>query len=252
MTTNVGTTSFPRVETIDFSLFGDVEVRPMNKIRRVIARRMTASWVNVPTVVQFDECDLGRLDALRARLEPQAAARGVKLTILPFVIAVCSRALAAIPEMNASLDETGDNLILKKYCNIGFAVDTPLGLIAPVIRGADRKGVLALADEIASLAERARSGRLAFSDAEGGCFSVTNLGRLGGTGFTPTINAPEVGVLGIGRAARRLVEIDGSFLPRPMLPVTLAYDHRVIDGAVGGRFMEIVRKGIEAPEDFAI
>jgi pyruvate dehydrogenase E2 component (dihydrolipoamide acetyltransferase) len=237
------------VETYDYSLFGEVEVRPLNKIRRVIARRLYASWVNVPMVVQFDEADITKLEALRAQLKPKAEAEGVKLTVLAFIIKACVLALKAFPDFNASLDATGDNLVLKKYFHIGFATDTPNGLIAPVIKDADKRTLFQIASAVAGLADKARSGRLAFSETEGGCFSVTNLGQLGGTGFTPTINAPEVAVLGVGRAARKMVDIDGDFAPRLMLPLTLAYDHRVIDGAVGGRFMSFLREKLAEPGD---
>lgn len=238
----------PVVETYDYSLFGEVEVRPLNKIRRVIARRLHASWVNVPMVVQFDEADITDLESLRASLKPRAEAAGIRLTLLAFIVKACILGLKAFPEFNASLDASGENLVLKKYYNVGFATDTPNGLIAPVIKDADKKGLFDIAAAIAELADKARSGRLAFSETEGGCFSVTNLGQLGGTGFTPTINAPEVAVLGIGRAARKMVEVDGKFVARLMLPLTLAYDHRVIDGAVGGRFMSFVREKMANPD----
>jgi pyruvate dehydrogenase E2 component (dihydrolipoamide acetyltransferase) len=242
-----GLKTLPAVETYDFSLFGEVEVRPLSKIRRVIARRLHASWVNVPMVVQFDEADITTLDALRAELKPKAEVEGVKLTVTAFIIKACVSALRAFPDFNASLDATGENLVLKKYFHIGFATDTPQGLIAPVIKDADKKTLFQIASAVAVLADKARSGRLAFSETEGGCFSVTNLGQLGGTGFTPTINAPEVAVLGIGRAARKMVDVSGNFVPRLMLPLTLAYDHRVIDGAVGGRFMSFLRDKLAEP-----
>ena len=237
----------PVVETYDYSLFGDVEVRPLNKIRRVIARRLHASWLNVPMVTQFDEADITVLEALRRKLKAEAEAENVKLTLLAFIIKACVLALREFPDFNASLDATGENLVLKKYFHIGFATDTPYGLIAPVIKDADKKGLFQIASDVAILAEKARSGVLAFSDTEGGCFSVTNLGQLGGTGFTPTINAPEVAVLGVGRASRKMVDIDGEFRARLMLPLTLSYDHRVIDGAAGGRFMRFLREQIAEP-----
>jgi pyruvate dehydrogenase E2 component (dihydrolipoamide acetyltransferase) len=242
-----GRSAFPAVETYDYSLFGEVEVRPLNKIRRVIARRLHASWVNVPMVVQFDEADITDVEPFRAEMKRQAEADGVKLTLMAFIVKACVLALKAFPEFNASLDATGDNLVLKKYCNISFATDTPNGLIVPVIKGADKKTLFQIASAVTELADKARSGRLAFSETEGGCFSVTNLGQLGGTGFTPTINAPEVAVLGVGRAARKMVDVGGDFAARLMLPLTLAYDHRVIDGAVGGRFMAFLRARLAEP-----
>lgn len=241
--------ALPIVETYDYSLFGEVEVRPLNKIRRVIARRLHASWVNVPMVTQFDEADITALEALRAELKAKAE-EGVKLTLLAFIIKACVLALKAFPDFNASLDATGENLVLKKYYHIGFATDTPIGLIAPVIKDADKKSLFQIASDITKLAEKARSGQLAFSETEGGCFSVTNLGQLGGTGFTPTINAPEVAVLGIGRASRQMIDVNGEFVARRMLPLTLSYDHRVIDGAVGGRFMSFLREKIAEPANF--
>jgi pyruvate dehydrogenase E2 component (dihydrolipoamide acetyltransferase) len=241
----------PIVETYDYSLFGSVETRPLNKIRRTIARRLHASWVNVPMVTQFDEADITALEALRGELKTEAESQGVKLTLLAFVIQACVLALKAFPDFNASLDATGENLILKKYYHIGFATDTPLGLIAPVIKDVDKKSIFQIASNIAELAGKARSGQLAFSETEGGCFSVTNLGQLGGTGFTPTINAPEVAVLGVGRASRQMVDVGGEFVARLMLPLTLSYDHRVIDGAAGGRFMQFLRNKIAEPSSLS-
>lgn len=240
--------TFPVVETYDYSLFGEIEIRPLNRVRRVIARRMQASWVNVPMVVQFDDADITGLEALRGQLKPRADTAGVRLTLLPFIIKACALALKEFPEFNASLDSTAENLVLKKYCHIGFATDTSLGLIAPVIRDVGKKELFQIAADVGKLADMARLGRLAFSDTEGGCFSVTNLGQLGGTAFTPTINAPEVAVLGMARAARKMIEVNGAFIPRLMLPLALAYDHRVIDGAVGGRFMSFLRETIMKPE----
>lgn len=242
---------FPKVETYDYALFGGVEIRPLNSIRKIIARRMWAAWANVPQVTQFDEVDLTALEALRAGLKPKAAAANVKLTALAFIVKACVQALKAFPEFNASLDDAGENLVLKKYYNIAFATDTPAGLLAPVIKDADKKTLFEIAAAISELAGKAREGRLTFSDCEGSCFSVSNLGELGGTGFTPTINAPEVAVLGVGCARQKAVVIDGQFAARLMLPLTLTYDHRVIDGAVGGRFMQSLRKALAEPKDLA-
>jgi pyruvate dehydrogenase E2 component (dihydrolipoamide acetyltransferase) len=160
----------------------------------------------------------------------------------------CAQTLGEFPDFNASLDDSGENLILKKYCHIGFATDTPAGLLAPIIRDVDKKSLFEIAGAIALLAEKARTGRLAFTDAEGGCFSVSNLGQLGGTGFTPTINAPEVAVLGVARAARKVVERDGQFVARLILPLCLVYDHRVVDGAQGGRFMAAICRRLAEPD----
>lgn len=238
---------YPVVESYDYSLFGPVEVRPLSSIRKIIGRRLHAAWANVPQVAQFDEVDLTTLEALRAELKPKAEAQGVKLTLLAFVLRACAQALREHPEFNASLDDSGENMILKQYCHIGFATDTPAGLLAPVIRDVDRKDVFEVARAVASLAAKARAGQLAFSDAEGGCFSVSNLGQLGGTGFTPTINAPEVAVLGVARASRKVVELDGQLVARLTLPLCLVYDHRAVDGAQGGRFMASICQRLITP-----
>ncbi len=237
----------PPVETYDYALFGEVEVRPVSRIRKVISRRLSASWAHVPHVAQFDEVDLTDLEVLRERLVPQARVAGVQLTLLAFVMQACAQALKAFPEFNASLDASGDNLVLKKYCHIAFAAETPVGLLAPVVRDADRKDLLETAQAIQALAQKAKAGRLALSDAEGSCFTVTNLGVLGGTGFTPIINAPEVAILGVARAGRKVVEAEGAFVSRLFLPLTLVYDHRVIDGATGARFLAFIRDRLAQP-----
>lgn len=243
-------TTTPEVETYDYALFGEVERKPLSRIRQVIARRLTASWTEVPHVSQFDECDLTMLTALRHKMAGQAT--GVKLTALAFVMKACANALKSFPDFNASLDTKANELVLKKYCHIAFAAETPIGLLAPVVRDVDRKSLLEIAAAIQALADKARSGKLAMSDAEGACFTITNLGHLGGTGFTPIINAPEIAILGLGRASPRVVEVDGSFATRPMLPLTLVYDHRVIDGAVGGRFLAQVIAQLRDPQQFLV
>lgn len=249
--TNDGPSASPSVEGYDYSLFGPVEIRPLNRIRQVIARRLQASWANVPHVAQFDEVDITPLQALREQCLPQAQAAGVKLTLLAFVMRACANALKEFPEFNASLDASGKNLVLKRYCHIAFAAETPLGLLAPVLRDVDRKSLLDIAQGIDVLASNAKAGKLLLSDAEGSCFTVTNLGALGGTGFIPVINAPEVAILGMARAAPKVVEIDGRIVSRPVLPLTLVYDHRVIDGAVGGRFLAFIKQQIAAPSGLA-
>jgi pyruvate dehydrogenase E2 component (dihydrolipoamide acetyltransferase) len=238
----------PKVDTYDYSLFGPVEVKPLSRLRQVISKRLTASWVTVPHVTQFDEVDLTTIEALRQKLAPELQSSQIKLSLLPVVMKACSQALAAFPEFNASLDASGANLVLKKYCHIAFAADTPLGLLAPVVRDVDKKSILEIATAVSMLAAKAKAGRLAMSDAEGACFTVTNLGALGGSGFTPIINAPEVGVLGLARARRQLVEVQNAFVPRLILPLCLVYDHRVIDGAVGGRFMAFLRERLTDPD----
>jgi pyruvate dehydrogenase E2 component (dihydrolipoamide acetyltransferase) len=238
----------PKVETYDYSLFGEVETRPLSRIRQVIAKRLSASWANVPHVAQFDDVDLTALEALREQLQPKAAAAGFKLSVLPFVMRACADALKAFPEINASLNASGDQLVLKKYCHIAFAAETPIGLLAPVVRDVDKKDLMQTAATINELAQKAKAGRLALSDAEGACFTVTNLGALGGTGFTPVINAPEVAILGVARASRKVVDINGEIVSRLMLPLILVYDHRVIDGALGARFLAFVRARLAEPD----
>lgn len=238
----------PQVETYDYALFGEVEIKPLSRIRKVIGKRLTASWMTVPHVAQFDEVDLTALEALRQRLVPDAQAAGVKLTLLPFIMKACAHALKAFPEFNASLDASGDNLVLKKYCHIAFAADTPIGLLAPVVRDVDKKDLFETANVINILAQKAKAGRLALSDAEGACFSVSNLGALGGTGFIPIINAPEVAILGVAHASRKVVDINGEFVSRLTLPLSLVYDHRVIDGGVGARFLALIREQLTNPE----
>ncbi len=238
----------PRVETYDYALFGPVDVRPLSRIRQVIARRLEASWANVPHVAQFDEVDITRLQALRARCLPKAQASGIKLTLLAFAMRACANALKEFPEFNASLDASGKSLVLKRYCHIAFAAETPVGLLAPVLRDVDKKGLFEVARGIDELALKAKAGRLALSDAEGGCFTVSNLGALGGTGFTPVINAPEVAILGMARAGPKVVEVGGAIVLRPILPLSLVYDHRVIDGAAGARFLAFVKQQLAEPD----
>jgi pyruvate dehydrogenase E2 component (dihydrolipoamide acetyltransferase) len=246
-----GNRGLPPVPSYDFSLFGPVEKRPLSNVRKVVARRMFASWVNLPQVTQFDQVDITDLEALRAHLKVQAEQQGARLTLLAFIVKAAALALKAFPEFNASLDENCETLILKKYCHIAFAADTPEGLLAPVIKDAGKKSLLELARDIQRLSEKARAGKLAFSDIEGGCFSVSNLGALGGTGFTPVVNAPELAVLGVGRAAMTVVDRDGRHVSRLMLPVSLTYDHRAIDGAAGGRFLKFVCDALASPSGLA-
>ena len=229
-------TALPKLPVVDHAAFGPVETRPLSRVQRISGPRLQASWINIPHVTQFDEADITDLEALRQALKPEAALQGVKLTPLAFVVAACVRALQEFPGFNASLDESGQNLVFKRYFNLGFAADTPQGLMVPVIRDADRKDIYAIARDLAALSERARSGKLAAADMQGGCFTVSSLGGIGGTAFTPIINPPEVAILGVSRSVMRPVWRDGAFVPRLMLPLSLSYDHRVIDGAAGVRF----------------
>ena len=230
------TPALPKLPVVDHASFGPVETRPLTRVQRISGPRLQASWINIPHVTQFDEADITDLEALRQALKTEAAAQGVKLTPLAFVVAACVRALQEFPGFNASLDDSGQNLVFKKYFNLGFAADTPQGLMVPVIRDADRKDIYAIARDLAALSERARVGKLAAADMQGGCFTVSSLGGIGGTAFTPIINPPEVAILGVSRSVMRPVWRDGAFVPRLMLPLSLSYDHRVIDGAAGVRF----------------
>ena len=230
------TPALPKLPVVDHASFGPVETRPLTRVQRISGPRLQASWINIPHVTQFDEADITDLEALRQALKSEAAAQGVKLTPLAFVVAACVRALQEFPGFNASLDDSGQNLVFKKYFNLGFAADTPQGLMVPVIRDADRKDIYAIARDLAALSERARVGKLAAADMQGGCFTVSSLGGIGGTAFTPIINPPEVAILGVSRSVMRPVWRDGAFVPRLILPLSLSYDHRVIDGAAGVRF----------------
>jgi pyruvate dehydrogenase E2 component (dihydrolipoamide acetyltransferase) len=229
-------TALPRVPAVDFAAFGPVERRPLSRIQKIAGPRLHASWVNLPHVTQFDEADITDMEATRAGLKEEATARGIKLTPLAFVMRACVQALQAFPQLGASLDAEAGELVIKKYVHVGFAADTPHGLVVPVVRDADRKDVFELARELAVLSTRARSGKLAAAEMQGGCFTISSLGGIGGTAFTPIINAPEVAILGVSRASQRPVFENGTFVPRLLLPLSLSYDHRVIDGAEAVRF----------------
>ncbi|MEP1596659.1 MAG: 2-oxo acid dehydrogenase subunit E2, partial [Halieaceae bacterium] len=197
---------------------------------------MQRSWLNVPHVTQFDDADITELEEFRASLKPEAEARGSKLTPMPFILKACAVALRDNPKFNASLAAGGEELVFKKYINVGMAVDTPAGLVVPVIKDADKKTLWELADEIMVLATKARDRKLQPADMQGGCFTVSSLGNIGGNGFTPIVNTPEVGILGVSRAQMKPVWDGDAFQPRKMLPLALSYDHRVINGGDGGRF----------------
>ncbi|HEX3843240.1 MAG TPA: 2-oxo acid dehydrogenase subunit E2 [Steroidobacteraceae bacterium] len=236
--------ALPVIAPVDFSAFGPVETQPLSRIQRISGPRLHASWVNVPHVTQFDEADITDLEALRGKLKDAAAQRSIKLTPLAFIVRACVRALQAFPQFNASLDPAGANLILKKYVNIGFAADTPNGLMVPVVQEADRKDVYEIARKLGELSEAARAGKLAAAQMQGGCFTISSLGGIGGTAFTPIINAPEVAILGVSRSMMKPVYQDGTFVPRLMLPLSLSYDHRVIDGATAVRFTTFLAKAL--------
>jgi pyruvate dehydrogenase E2 component (dihydrolipoamide acetyltransferase) len=236
--------ALPKVPEVDFAAFGPIERRPLSRIQKIAGPRLHASWVNIPHVTQFDEADITEMEATRAKLKDQATARGIKLTPLAFVMRACAQGLQAFPHFGASLDAAAGDLVLKKYVHLGFAADTPGGLVVPVVRDADRKDVFELANELAALSEKARLGKLVAAEMQGGCFTVSSLGGIGGTAFTPIINAPEVAILGVSRASQRPVYQDGAIVPRLMLPLSLSYDHRVIDGADAVRFTSFLCKAL--------
>ncbi len=227
---------------IDFSKFGAIEIKPLNKIKRLTAVNVHRSWVTIPHVTQFDEADITELEAFRKA--EMAKTTDVKLTILAFVCKIVSRALAVYPQFNASLDSSGEHLIYKQYFNIGIAVETPNGLVVPVIKDVDRLPIFDIAKEMARLSVKARDKGLMPTDMNGGCFTISSLGGIGGTGFTPIVNSPEVAILGLSRSSIKPIYEDGAFKPRLMLPLSLSYDHRVIDGAEAARFTRFISEGL--------
>jgi pyruvate dehydrogenase E2 component (dihydrolipoyllysine-residue acetyltransferase) len=239
--------AWPSVPSVDFSQFGAVETQPLSRIQRISGPRLHASWINIPHVTQFESADITELEDVRTKLRQKALTEGIKLSVLAFVVRACVRALQEFPQLNASLDPRGENLILKKYVNIGFAADTPNGLLVPVLRHAERCDVYEIARLIAELAAKARAGKLAAAEMQGGTFTISSLGGIGGTSFTPIINAPEVAILGVSRSAWQPVYRDGSFVPRMLLPLSLSYDHRVIDGAGAARFTTFLAARLAEP-----
>ena len=224
------------VPDIDFSRFGEIERVPRAKLAKVTAANMHRSWLAVPHVAQFEEADVTELEAFRAGLKAEAENRGVKLTPLPFLLKACAQALQEFPQFNVSIHSSGEYVIQKKYIHIGVAVATEAGLVVPVIRDVDRKNVWQLAEEVAEASLKARDRKLTPEDMQGGCFTISSLGAIGGTGFVPIVNAPEVAILGVARTAVKPVWRDGEFVPRTMLPLTLTYDHKAVNGVDGGRF----------------
>ena len=239
--------ALPAIPAVDFAAFGPVETQPLSRIQRISGPRLHASWVNIPHVTQFDEADITELEALRGKLKEAASAKGIKLTPLAFIVRACVKALQKFPQFNASLDPAGANLILKKYLNVGFAADTRNGLMVPVVHEADRKDIYEVARQLAELSEAARIGKLSAAQMQGGCFTISSLGGIGGTAFTPIINAPEVAILGVSRSSMKPVYQDGTFVPRLLLPLSLSYDHRVIDGATAARFTTFLAKTLAEP-----
>jgi len=228
--------ALPKVPVVDFAAFGPIERKPLSRIQKISGPRLHASWVNLPHVTQFDEADITDMEQARSNMKQQATERGIKLTPLAFVMRACVQALTQFPQFCASLDTEAGELVYKKYVHVGFAADTPNGLVVPVVRDADRKDVFELARDLADLSEKARAGKLTAAEMQGGVFTISSLGGIGGTAFTPIINAPEVAILGVSRSTYKPVYQDGVFVPRLMLPLSLSYDHRVIDGAAAVRF----------------
>ena len=227
----------PKVPAVDFAAFGPVRVEPLSRIQLISGARLQASWINLPHVTQHEDADITDMDIARVALKGKAEQEGVRLTPLAFIIKACIVALKEFPRFNASLDASGKNLVFKRYFHIGFAADTPNGLLVPVIHDADRMNLFDLARALAALSDKARAGKLTAAEMQGGSFTVSSLGGIGGTAFTPIINAPEVAILGVSKSAHKPVFEKGAFVPRLMLPLSLSYDHRVIDGAQAARFV---------------
>ncbi len=227
----------PKVPEVDFAHFGEVEIKPLSRIQKISGARLQASWINLPHVTQHEDADITDLEAARAALKSKASQEGVRLTPLAFIVKACIVALREFPRFNSSLDAGGENLVFKKYFNIGFAADTPNGLVVPVIANADRLNVYEIARALAAMSEKARAGKLKATEMQGGTFTISSLGGIGGTAFTPIINAPEVAILGVSKSSQKPVFENGTFVPRLILPLSLSYDHRVIDGAEAARFI---------------
>ncbi len=221
---------------VDFAKYGAIETKPLSRIKKISGANLHRNWVTLPHVTQFDEADITDMEIFRKELGAEYASQNIKITPLAFMLKAAVTALQKFPEFNASLDASGENLVLKQYFHIGVAVDTPEGLMVPVLRDVDKKGIVQLAKELGEVSAKARDKKITAADMQGGCFTISSLGGIGGTAFTPIINAPEVAILGVSRSSMRPVWKDGAFVPRLMLPLSLSYDHRVIDGALGARF----------------
>jgi pyruvate dehydrogenase E2 component (dihydrolipoamide acetyltransferase) len=228
--------NLPAWPEVDFAKFGPIESKPLSRIQKLSGPYLHRNWISIPHVTQFDEADITDLEAFRKAQTVETEKKGFKLTMLAFMIKACVTALKQFPQFNSSLDKSGENIVIKKYYHLGVAVDTPGGLVVPVVRDADRKGVFDIAKELSDISKLARDGKLKPGDMQGGTFSISSLGGIGGTAFTPIINAPEVAILGVSRSATRPVWNGKEFAPRLVLPLSLSYDHRVIDGATAARF----------------
>jgi pyruvate dehydrogenase E2 component (dihydrolipoamide acetyltransferase) len=234
--------SVSAVPDIDFSQFGEIEEVPRSKLHKLTAVNMQRNWSSVPHVAQFNDADVTDLEEFRAELRAEAERKGIKLTFLPFLLKACAMALIELPQFNVSLHSSGEHVVQKKYIHIGMAVATEAGLVVPVIRDVDQKTIWQLATEVIELSEKAKSRKLKREDMQGACFTISSLGAIGGTGFIPIINAPEVAILGVAKTEIKPVYIDGAFVPRKMLPYTLSYDHRAVNGADGGQFVTLLSK----------
>ena len=232
--------NLPPLPQVDFARFGPISTQPLSRIRKLSGANLHRNWVTIPHVTQHDEADITELEEFRKIQTEEAKKQGIRFTILCFLLKAVVVALKQHPEFNASLSADGESLVLKQYFHIGVAVDTPNGLVVPVIRDVDKKGLMELAKELGEVSARMRSGKILPADLQGGCFSISSLGGLGGSHFTPIINAPEVAILGVGRSAARPVWNGKEFAPRMMLPLSVSYDHRVIDGAQGARFISFL------------
>ena len=232
---SVGTLSLPK---IDFSQWGSIDEKPLTKIQKITGDRLQQAWQTIPHVTQFDEADISVLNKKRIELKKEGEKKNIKVTFLPFIIKAVIKSLKEFPRFNSSLDHLGENLVLKNYYNIGIAVDTPTGLVVPVIKNADNKSILGLSEELMDLSERARTGKLKPDEFKGGCFTISSLGGIGGTNFTPIINPPEVAIMGVSKSIWKPVydHKNKEIVPTFMMPFSLSYDHRVIDGAIGAAF----------------
>ena len=236
--------ALPLAPVVDFSKFGPVETQALSRIKKISGKNLHRNWLLIPHITQFGEADISDMEEFRASNKVSFEKQGVKLTPLVFIMKAVASTLKMYPQFNASLDASGENLILKKYVHIGVAVDTPGGLVVPVIRDVDKKGLMELAKELSVASEKARSKQLTANDMQGGCFSISSLGGIGGTAFTPIVNLPEVAILGVSKSSYKPVYKDGDFVPRLMLPLSLSYDHRVIDGADGARFIAFLSNAL--------
>jgi len=231
----------------DFSKWGETERQPLSRLRETSAKHLSYAWAVIPHVTQFDKADITDLEKLRKKYAPEAAAAGGKLTVTVILVKIIQQALKKFPEFNAAIDMERNEIIYKKYFNIGVAVDTEHGLLVPVIKDTDQKNIIQLAAELAVVSEKARNRKLSLEELQGGNFSISNLGGIGGTGFTPVVNSPEAAILGVSRAEMQPVYQDGAFVPRLIMPLSLSYDHRIIDGAAAARFLRWVCRALEDP-----